>query len=286
MDNSYSDKVFEFSRILANSNEFAGNIQVIQVGETCLDRGACIKEHIQMCHEITLVVSGNGILTANQEKTPVSVGDIQIVSKGTLHSLIAGEDSPLRYIHFAFDFLDYEPKVLSEFYGQCKNILMRDNYEIRVLLNMLVEEYFNNNTVFSDIIRSNLIQVLLITIWRKVNLQLSKYQPIISKEPMGSVVYNIIKYIDSHLSEKLTVGSIAVHFSYSNNYISRLFKAKTGVPLKEYIMAMRMNYAEFLLKEGQSSLSEISRMIGYESAQSFCKGFKKYTGKTPGDIRK
>lgn len=285
MENSYTDKIFEFSKFFNNSNEFSGNIKVVQVGETCLDRGACIKEHIQMCHEITLVVSGSGVLTAEQERIQCNAGDIQIVSKGTVHGITAGDDAPLRYIHFAFEFLDYKPKILSEFYGQCKNIIIHDNRELKVILNMLVEEYFGNAS-FTDIMRGDLIELLLITLWRRVNMQVDKYQPIMSEEPMGKVVYNIIKYIDRHLSEQITVSSIAKHFSYSRDYISRLFKSKTGVSLKEYIITIRMNYAEYLLKEGQSSLEEISRMIGYESVQSFCKQFKKYTGNTPGKIRK
>ena len=281
----YTEKVFEFSKVLGNSNEWVGNVQVIQVGETCLDKGACIEEHTQACHEITCVVSGAGFLKADNEEVYCGVGDVQIISKGVAHTLTAGGDTPLRYIHFAFDFFDYDPKILADFYSECKHLVIHDNGDIRSVLNMLVDEYFNN-AMFTDIARVSLIQLLLIVVWRKVHLQTDKYNPVTIKEPMSSTVYDIIKYIDKHLSQQLTVSGIAEQFSYSSTYISRLFKAKTGLSLKEYIIAMKMNYAEKLLREGKSSLSEISGLIGYESVQSFSKQFKKITGKTPGDLRK
>lgn len=285
MEDLYTDKVFTFTKYFGNSNEFSGNIRIVQVGEVCLDRGACIEEHIQTCHEITLIVSGSGVLTADQEQFHCNVGDIQIISKGTWHNLISDEETSLRYLLFAFDFLDYEPQILSEFYGQCKNIILHDDHEIKAILNMLISEFFSSAS-FSEIMKANLIELLLIAVWRKANQEINTHQPIKSQKPIGRVVYDILKYIDKHLSEPLTVGRIAKDFSYSSNYISRLFKAKTGVSLKEYIITMRMNYAEQLLKGGQSSLAEISRIIGYESVQAFCKQFKKHTGKTPGDIRK
>ena len=284
MEKIYTDKVFEFSKLLGNSNELVGNIQIIQVGETCLDKGASIEEHVQVCHEITCVISGRGILESDDESIVCNVGDIQIISKGKRHRLTAAGDTSLRYIHFAFRFGDFEPKTLIEFYENC-NVVFRDNGDIRNILNMIVDEYFNS-APFAEIVRSNLVNLLLVMIWRKLNAVTGRYIPVKLNEPMGSVVYDITKYIEKHLSETITVTSVAEHFSYSTNYISRLFKGKMGVSLKEYIVNARMSYAEALLKEGKSSISEIARIVGYDSVQAFCKRFKKYSGKTPGDIRK
>lgn len=228
-------------------------------------------------------MSGGGFLKADNEEVYCGVGDVQIISKGVADTITASSDTPLRYIHFAFDFFDYEPKTLADFYAECKHLVIHDNGDIRNVLNMLVDEYFND-AVFTEVARIGLIQFLLVVVWRKVHLQTDRYDPVVIKKPMTSAVYDIIKYIDKNLSEQLTVSGIAEQFSYSSTYISRLFKAKTGLSLKEYIIAMKMNYAEKLLREGKSSLSEISGLVGYESVQSFSKQFKKITGKTPGDL--
>ena len=280
MSDMYSDKLFEFTNIFIDSNEYMGDIRIVQIGETCLDKGASIKEHIQVCHEITLIVSGKGKVTADQEENECCVGDIQIVSKGTKHNIISDADSRLRYIHFAFDFSGSEPWILSEFFGQCKNVLMRDDGNIKWILNMLVDEYVNN-TDFTDVMKNSLVHAALVLIWRRANVQTSIYRPIISGNPIGNMVYSIIKYIDGNIDAKLTVNNIAKRFSYSNEYISRLFKEKTGVSLKKYIIATKMKYAQSLLAEKKCSLTEIAELIGYGSTQAFCKAFKTHTGYTP-----
>lgn len=285
MDDLYSGKVFEFSNIFFEDEAWHENIRIMQVGETCLDRGACIKEHIQTCHEITFIISGSGVLTADDERVECSVGDIQIISKGTKHSIISEKESRLRYIHFAFDFNEYAPKELSEFYGQCKNILLHDDGIIRMVLNMLVDEYYSNSE-FTDIMRSCIVQILLIQIWRKIHIKTEKYAERVNSKPIGETVYNIIKFIDENISDKLTVAKVAKKFSYSSSYVSHLFKTKTGVSLKEYIIAIRMKYAESLIAEGKSTLAEITELTGYETIQAFCKVFKKYTGYTPSELRK
>jgi len=281
---AYSDKVFEFSDHPVENNAMAGNIRIIQIGETCLDQGAFIEEHIQICHEITYIVSGEGVLTDDKASEKCKAGDFHLVSKGTKHGIFADKNSRLRFIHFAFDFECGIPQKLEEFYGQCKSIFLHDHGTIRLLLNLLVDEYFNN-AEFANIAKTGLAQAILVLIWRMVNTPTKPYKPENDAGFIGSTVYNIIKYIDGNLSSKLTVGKIAEEFSYSTGYISQLFKAKTGVPLKEYIVAMKMRYAEVLIREGKSSLEEIAEITGYESIQSFSKTFKKYTGHTPGNLR-
>lgn len=281
MSDLYSEKLFEFTNVFIDKDEYIGDIKIVQVGETCLDKGASIGEHIQVCHEVTLIISGKGTFIADNEKNECSVGDIQIISKGVNHSIISDEDSILRYIHFAFDFNNYEPRELSEFYGQCKNVLIHDDGNIRWILNMLVDEYANNNA-FTNIVKNSLVHTILVLIWRRANVQTSTYRPIISGNPIGNTVYSIIRYIDNNIDAKLTVNSVAKKFSYTDEYISRLFKEKTGVSLKKYIIATKMNYAQSLLAERRCSLTEIAELMGYSSTQAFCKAFKKHTGYAPG----
>lgn len=284
MSTAYSDKVFEFSDHPLEGSAVAGDIRIIQIGETCLDNGAFIEEHIQICHEITYIISGEGVLTDDKSSTKCMAGDFHVVSKGTKHGIFADANSRLRFIHFAFDFEGGIPQKIDEFYGQCKSVMLHDNGNIRMMLNLLVDEYFNN-AEFSNIAKCSLAQMILVLIWRMINTPTKPYKPENDKEFIGSTVYNIIKYIDGNLSTKLTVSKIAEQFSYSTGYISQLFKSKTGVPLKEYIVAMKMRYAEVLIREGKSSLEEIAEITGYESIQSFSKTFKKYTGHTPGNLR-
>ena len=278
MNDLYSDKLFEFTNGCGGGSGRTGNIDVVQIGETCLDKGASVKEHIQVCHEVTLIVSGKGELSADGEKVTVSAGDIQLVSKGTAHGIKASDDARLRYIHFAFDLSKDAPCELTDFYGQCKGVLIHDDGNIGFILNMLVSEYACESGL-TYIMRESLACAAPVLIWRRANTVSAAQSPPVIKSPMGSTVYGIIKYIDNNINEKMTVKSIAKKFSYSDEYISRMFKQKTGKSLKKYILAAKMKYAGKLLSEKKRSVGEIAELTGYSSAQAFCKAYKKYSEK-------
>lgn len=278
--NMYEEKLFEFSSLFIEHSEWAGNIKVMQIGETCLDIGASIHEHNQFCDEITLFISGTGTVIAGEDTIKCCAGDIHVVSKGETHNIISDNNSALRYIHFGFGFSENASRRLADFYDQCGSVLLHDNGNVRFMLNMLVNEYAGG-TEFSEEMKRNLVSTILIHVWRKANKVMSSAPVFERRAAAGNKIYNIIKYIDENIGEELTVKGIAEKFAYNDNYVSNLFREKTGNSLKHYIMLAKIEYAKRLLKENKSSMSEIADNLGYGSQQAFCKIFKKYTGYSP-----
>jgi len=90
-----------------------------------------------------------------------------------------------------------------------------------------------------------------------------------------------LKYMENHLTEKLTVAAIAsvVHMSVSH-FITQ-FKAKTGFPPMDYLIRMRIQKAcEYLETERNLPVSQVAQMVGYEDAYYFSRIFKKTVGHT------
>ena len=56
------------------------------------------------------------------------------------------------------------------------------------------------------------------------------------------------KYINEHLSESLTLESVASRVYLNSTYLSELFKTETGKNFKDYILEKRMELACELLK--------------------------------------
>lgn len=280
MADEYSGKLYEFTNWFNDKNERLGDIKIIQIGETCVDKGACIEEHIQTCCEITLIISGTGTVTADNNEDRCKAGDIQIVSKDVRHCLTADDDSRLRYIHFAFEFAGNSMKTLFEFYEDCHSLMLHDDGSVRSVLNILVDEYAGNDE-YSETMKNSLVHTVLILVWRIAHERERIYPEFIGEKHVGNTVYRIIKYIDRNIDKKLTVSGIAESFSYGKEYISRLFKEKTGYSLKQYILILKMNYAKTLLIDGKCSLSEVAGLSGYGSVQPFCKAFKKHVRLTP-----
>lgn len=92
-------------------------------------------------------------------------------------------------------------------------------------------------------------------------------------------------YIAEHLQEDLRRENIAAHTYLNPEYLSRLFKKKTGMLLSEYITEQRINHAKKLLMQPNLSISEVAIKSGYANISYFSKIFKQKTGLTPIDFR-
>lgn len=65
-----------------------------------------------------------------------------------------------------------------------------------------------------------------------------------------------------------------------------MIREETGIGFVGFLRNIRMNHAVALLLNSQSSISEISDIIGYENPESFIRVFQKVYGMSPSAYRK
>lgn len=63
------------------------------------------------------------------------------------------------------------------------------------------------------------------------------------------------------------------------------FKAVTGVTPGEYLTQWRMYRSRCLLRHPQLTLDDIAERVGYDSAITLGRAFKRFSGITPGKYR-
>ncbi|MGN1410954.1 MAG: AraC family transcriptional regulator [Oscillospiraceae bacterium] len=98
-------------------------------------------------------------------------------------------------------------------------------------------------------------------------------------------IVRAIDYISDHLHSRIKIEDIANYLSLSVAYLSRLFKAETGIVLSEYINIKKIESASSMLQFSKYTDLEISNMLGFSSQSYFIKIFKKYTGMTPKEYK-
>lgn len=98
-------------------------------------------------------------------------------------------------------------------------------------------------------------------------------------------IHKIRKYVEEHYTEGITLELTAAIFYVSKEYLSKTFKAETGKGFLEFITSLRMERARELILDYKVPLKEIGEMVGYIDQAHFYKTFKRYYGKTPGEIR-
>lgn len=96
-----------------------------------------------------------------------------------------------------------------------------------------------------------------------------------------------LDYLAQHYAEpQLDLDTLSAQLGFSGSYISKMFKAATGISIKEHITQKRIALACDLLRHTDKKVWEISTAVGYEQQRSFIEIFKKYKGMTPSEYRK
>ncbi|NOU75213.1 response regulator [Paenibacillus sp. LMG 31458] len=95
----------------------------------------------------------------------------------------------------------------------------------------------------------------------------------------------IDRYIMEHLSENISLVSIANHLYLNPSYFSRYFKKMSGVNFTDYVHHSKMKIALQLLKNREMTIEMIAAKLGYSDRTYFSKVFKKYNGISPVDYK-
>ncbi|WP_051686500.1 helix-turn-helix domain-containing protein [Vibrio pacinii] len=98
-------------------------------------------------------------------------------------------------------------------------------------------------------------------------------------------VSSILEYLEDHCHEELNLEHVAKRASLSPFHFHRIFKSIVGETVAEYVRRLRYEKTAQALLFQDKSVTAIALSFGYSSPQSMAKGFKKYYGVTPSQIK-
>lgn len=84
----------------------------------------------------------------------------------------------------------------------------------------------------------------------------------------------LIKYIETHLTEKIDYNELAKILSVSEQSMQRIFIFITNMSLSEYIRKRRLSKAYEELKSSDIKIMDLAIKYQYESETSFTRSFK------------
>ena len=135
-----------------------------------------------------------------------------------------------------------------------------------------------------DVYRKALIQEVLVCLYNIC------YNEAAERSTKGKnsweIVSAIIKYVNEHIEENLSLDVFSALVNYSPYYVSRIFRKQTGITLSQYIINKRIDMAKTLLNVEDKPITEISKDIGFENYNHFYRTFLSNTGQSPSDYRK
>lgn len=128
----------------------------------------------------------------------------------------------------------------------------------------------------SPFIRLYFTEILLL-----LNLQLQQQQRRLTVKPYPARLSNILSFINDNYTKPLSLQQLSDTFQLSKQYIARLFIRYLSVTTNTYILMVKLQHAQELLKFSRMNISEISDYLGFCSTSYFSRVFKQYCGVSP-----
>lgn len=103
--------------------------------------------------------------------------------------------------------------------------------------------------------------------------------------PSFEKLKKIIRYVESHYQERITIQDAASYCDYSPSHFMKYFKRAMGMSFIEYLNGFRLEKACQLLLASDSTVLEISQEAGFDNLSYFNRCFKKKFAQTPSAYR-
>jgi len=229
---------------------------------------ACEKSHffgpaVRNYYLIHYVVSGFGIFRKNAVTHRLSPGEMFVISPAEETYYEADSKNPWNYIWIGFtgeeNFLNNIPSVI-----RCP--------EAAEIFNSMKDCESYSNEGRTAYLTGKLWEVFAIISGREIST--------------SDYVESAKDYIHSEYMNKISVSQIAKMLNLDRTYFSALFKKKTSLSPKEYILNYRMNVAASLILRKNISISVVAASVGYSDIFTFSKMFKKHYGVSPKEYKK
>ncbi|MBQ8597105.1 MAG: AraC family transcriptional regulator [Lachnospiraceae bacterium] len=99
-------------------------------------------------------------------------------------------------------------------------------------------------------------------------------------------ISKVVAYIETHITEDITVEDIAREIYLSPFYFQKGFSLLCGFTISEYIRNRRLSLAGNELATSEQKVIDIALKYGYDSPDSFTKAFTRFHGVTPSMVQK
>ena len=213
-------------------------------------------------YDLTFVLEGEMVYSADGSRITLRKNDILFLPPNTVRERFAGT----RRVHYvSFNFLaDEEVQFPFPVYSP-KSVTQ----EIRTaVLNFPMSHLIPNTHSHEKCL--HLLNYILFVLMDQQRI-----------ETQNPHVHQMLRFIEAHISEPLSLQRISEEACLSREYASHLFRREMGKTLTDYVVGQKMELAKEMLLGGEMSLSDVASSLGYEDYNYFSRAFKVHFGVSP-----
>lgn len=92
-------------------------------------------------------------------------------------------------------------------------------------------------------------------------------------------------FINRNYAKPLSLGDVAKAADVSVSHLHMLFRTHLGESPHQYLIQKRLRIAGHALATGSQSIKAVAAEVGYPNAESFCRAFRKFFGRSASEYR-
>lgn len=232
------------------------------------------ERHSNALFELHIAVEGTASLYVEDKELLLLEGDCVLVLPGQYHCFKNYSED---FYHFALTFASPKEKEFST------GIMKINDFGLSVC-KQIFHEAEGSNLFKSESI--DILYKLLFVEMMKKRLKVTENSRGKDNIGMDKRLGIIDNFFENCFYEDACENTLAQMVNLSRRQLGRVLKTHYDQTFREKLMSARMDFAAWLLKTTDCSVSEIGRRTGYESETAFLRTFKKYYGVTPTIYRK
>ena len=246
-----------------------------------MHRLAC-KPHLHKHIELVCLLEGETVGVIDSRPYTIRGGDVFLSFPNQVHSFESkGEE---RYLLFILD-----PALIPEYSDQfAMSIpnspliagLLQKKPHLEVLFRSLAALSASKQ---EHAYRESMRRGYLLSIFGELFLEMSLEPP---KGADATILKEIVNYCMRNFTSDLSLSVLENELHVSKYYISHLFSDRLSIRFNDYINSFRVSAACRYLQQSDKSVTEISRLVGFNTLRTFNRAFYKQVGVTPSEYKK
>ena len=247
--------------------------------------GPKVGYHYHEFHKLMFLISGTGTYAVEGRRYLLHPGDLVLVGRGAVHRPEIGCGAPYErvIVYISPEFLransseecDLEDCILSG--GHVLRPGAAESCRLGTLLGEMERE-LSGQAYGCRLMGRALFLRLLVEIGR--GRRKDNFMPLAFVEPRDEKVFEILSYLNDHLTEELSIGALAERFYISKYHMMRRFREETGFTIHGYLSDKRLLLARDLIGSSESATDACYR-CGFRSYSAFLRAYIKLFGCSP-----
>lgn len=235
---------------------------------------------------------GKGVMTVGEGSEEYSTGTFTVIPRNFSHRTTSMGDTVSRWEYLFIDVDGFLRDIYKEKPIMAVQLIERINKNgyclrqeehpqaARLICNIL-EEMREKKELYEENVRGCLL-ALLIEIAR-LNEDSAGWRQ--NSEQNVKRILKTLEYVDKHYREQIRMAELAEICHLSETHFRRIFQKITNTTPNEYLNLIRIQKACGFLRKTDKSVEEIRVMVGFPTASTFNRNFRRFVGMSPAQWR-